>query len=410
VQLVGKWFSYGLAVVLLLATPSAFADEYAEALELVRAGQLPQAMAKVDRFLATQPKDPQMRFLKGVIQRDVGKTQDAIATFTRLTEDYPELPEPYNNLAVLYASQNQLDRARTALEMAIRTNPSYATAHENLGDVYARLASQAYSRALQIENSPTALPKLDLIRELFGSGANRGQRPNLPSALAPAVSGTPTAAGKAPPTLPAVPRAAAKPASAAASAAATQTASPGATIPTATTTATTAAATTANTTASTAPTPTPATAPSTSPAKSATATPAAPVSTAAPAAPAVANAADAASAATDEKEAASTVRAWAAAWAAKDVKAYLGFYGKGFDVPGSLSRAAWEKERRQRITSKASISVKLENMRVRTSGNQATVKFRQDYRANGLAVSSRKTLELQKSGGRWYIVKESVGE
>ena len=103
------------------------------------------------------------------------------------------------------------------------------------------------------------------------------------------------------------------------------------------------------------------------------------------------------------------VKSWAAAWSAKDVKSYLAFYGKSFDLPGSMSRSAWENERRDRITGKTTISVKLENLSVSSNGNKATAKFRQDYRANGLAVSSRKTLELQKSGERWYIVKESVG-
>ena len=80
-----------------------------------------------------------------------GQPAQAIATFTKLTEDFPELPEPYNDLAVLHAAQGDYDKARAALEMAIRTNPGYATAHENLGDIYARLASQAYCKALQLE-------------------------------------------------------------------------------------------------------------------------------------------------------------------------------------------------------------------------------------------------------------------
>ena len=79
--------------------------------------------------------------MKGLILTEQGKPADAIKIFTGLTEDYPELPEPYNNLAVLYASQGQYDKARTALEMSIRTHPSYATAHENLGDIYAKMAS-----------------------------------------------------------------------------------------------------------------------------------------------------------------------------------------------------------------------------------------------------------------------------
>ena len=169
-----------LAVFVGLVFSQAHADEYADVTQLVRAGKLADAMTKADQYLANKPRDPQMRFLKGVIQRDSGKPAEAISTFTKLTEDYPELPEPYNNLAVLYAGQSQFDKARTALEMAIRTNPSYATAHENLGDVYAKLASQAYTKALQLDTANQAVaPKLALIRELFNPTA-KGQKPTLP--------------------------------------------------------------------------------------------------------------------------------------------------------------------------------------------------------------------------------------
>ena len=171
-----------LAAFLGLACLPVQADEYSEVSQLIRANKLPEALSRADQFLATQPKDPQMRFIKGVIQRETGKTSEAIATFTRLTEDYPELPEPYNNLAVLYAGQSQFDKARAALEMAIRTNPSYATAHENLGDIYAKMASQAYNKALQLDttNQAVVAPKLALIREIFStSPANKGSRPAM---------------------------------------------------------------------------------------------------------------------------------------------------------------------------------------------------------------------------------------
>ena len=101
--------------------------------------------------------------------------------------------------------------------------------------------------------------------------------------------------------------------------------------------------------------------------------------------------------------------AWAKAWAARDMKAYLASYAKDFTPPGSQSRSDWEDERRQRITSKSKITVKLENLTVTTSSNTAVAKFRQDYKANGLSVSSRKTLDLVKNGDRWQIVKESTG-
>lgn len=169
-----------LALCLLttaLWSTTARADEYANVNKLVRAGQTAEALNRVDQFLAQKPRDPQMRFLKGVILAETGKTAEAIATFVKLTEEFPELPEPYNNLAVLYAGQSQFDKARVALEMAIRTNPSYATAHENLGDVYAKLASQAYSKALQLDSTNAGVPpKLALIRNLF-SPDPRGAKP-----------------------------------------------------------------------------------------------------------------------------------------------------------------------------------------------------------------------------------------
>lgn len=155
------------ALALGAALP-ALADEYAEVSRLLRAGQRAEALARADRYLAAKPKDPQMQFIKGVIQSESGRTADAIATFTRLVEEYPELPEPYNNLAVLHASQGQLDKARVALEQAVRANPNYAVAHENLGDIYSRLASQAYVRALQLDaGNAAAQTKLTLIRQLF---------------------------------------------------------------------------------------------------------------------------------------------------------------------------------------------------------------------------------------------------
>jgi tetratricopeptide (TPR) repeat protein len=159
------------AAALIVALP-ARADELQEAAQLLKAGQHQQAMERVNKVLGAKPRDPQARFLKGLIFTEQGNTRDAIDIFTKLTQDYPELPEPYNNLAVIYASQGQYEKARTALEQSIRTHPSYATAYENLGDVYAKLASQAYDKALQIDSSNTgAQNKLSLVRELVGGPA-----------------------------------------------------------------------------------------------------------------------------------------------------------------------------------------------------------------------------------------------
>lgn len=187
--------SLGIACLFaLFAATAAHADEYDDVNALLRSGKLAEALSKADQYLAAKPRGPQMRFIKGVIQTEAGKVADAIATFTQITQDYPELPEPYNNLAVLYAGQSQFDKARAALEMAIRTNPSYATAHENLGDVYAKLASQAYSKALQLDGGNAGVqPKLALIRTLFAPDA-KGQRPSASTPASVPVAVAPTAA------------------------------------------------------------------------------------------------------------------------------------------------------------------------------------------------------------------------
>ncbi|WP_223293817.1 tetratricopeptide repeat protein [Sideroxydans lithotrophicus] len=201
-----KLFSSAAALGILLAlTIPAQADDLQDANKLFKQGEHAQAMEKVNAYLATKPKDAQARFLKGLIFAEQGNTTDAITVFNNLTQDYPELPEPYNNLAVLYAGQGQYEKAKEELEMAIRTNPSYATAHENLGDIYAKMASQAYDRALQLEKSNTnsnTKTKLALIHELFGKNTRTAGKPTntamaeiAPPATTPAVPAvTPPAA------------------------------------------------------------------------------------------------------------------------------------------------------------------------------------------------------------------------
>ena len=335
------------ALTAALLAVSVHANDVDDINTLLKAGKQAQALTKVEQALATKPRDAQLRFLKGVIQTELGKQQDAIGTFTSLTQEYPELPEPYNNLAVLHASGGQFDKARAALEMAIRTNPSYSTAHENLGDIYANLASQAYSKALQLGGSTTTLqPKLTLIRELFAPGG-KGINP----AAAKPVAVTPAAA----------------PAPAVVAPAAAVVVAPAV-------------------------------------------KPAAPVITTAPAASAVPAAPAATTAANNsDKDVEHAVQAWAKAWSSKDMDGYLGAYAKNFTTPKNQARSAWEQERRARIVGKSRISVKVSDMVAKTSGNTATVKFRQTYDADALQTSSRKTLELTKVGDRWLIAKESTG-
>lgn len=381
----GLYVSVLLAVLGTASFTNALADERSDVSELLRAGKLQEAMSKADQFLSSQPKDAQMRFLKGVIQRESGKTSDAIATFSRLTEEFPDLPEPHNNLAVLYAGQGQYDRARAALEAAIRTNPTYATAHENLGDVYAKLASQAYNKALQLDESNAAVgPKLALIKDLFSPASIKTQRQTALAPVPPPPQIASLNANKQTPSLPTLPPPK-QPSNLAQNSQQPVTNANAGQAP----------AQQAHVAA------TPAT-------QASAANAAAPAAAAAPVV-VPAPAASAAVVASGSKDVEKVVRAWASAWSAKNVKAYLGFYGKDFDPPSNMGRSEWESERRARIIGKSAISVKIENLVVSTSGNKATARFRQTYKADSLTVSSRKVLELVKIGENWRIVKETVG-
>ncbi|NVM90721.1 tetratricopeptide repeat protein [Variovorax sp. SG517] len=161
-------FSIAFALLFGLWGSAVHANEYDDVNALLRQGKSNEALAKADTYIAGKPRDPQMRFLRGVILTEQNKQAEAIIAFTQLTQDFPELSEPYNNLAALYASQSKFDQARAALEQALKLNPNYATAHENLGDVYARLAAQEYVRAQQFASTNASVaPKLALIRQIF---------------------------------------------------------------------------------------------------------------------------------------------------------------------------------------------------------------------------------------------------
>jgi len=368
-----------LAASLLLASlicSPVRADPIQDLQALVKQGQFSQALERADSMLASKPRDAQVRFLKGVVLSELNRGAEAIVVFQKLTEDYPELPEPYNNLAVLYAQQRQYDKARNALEMAIRTHPSYATAHENLGDIYARLASQAYDKALALDSSNVAAQnKLALIREMISVSGGKPGRP-----AAPAVAAAPVAAPKpSAPTPAVVPPAPAKPAPAPATATPAQA---------------------------------PAVVASTKPAVAA-----APASAPAPA-PVVKEEPKPVAKRPEPKDEtppqaaaiSKAVQSWAGSWARKDVKSYLGHYARDFEPPKGLNRKAWEEERTQRLTKPGTIEVDLENVKVvSVNGDRATVKLRQHYRSANLSTSSNKTLNLINQDGKWVIQQERVG-
>jgi len=81
------------------------ANSYEDASKLFKQGNYPAALEKIEAVITANPRDARARFLKGLIITEQNRPAEAIKVFTSLTEDYPELPEPYNNLAVLYASK-----------------------------------------------------------------------------------------------------------------------------------------------------------------------------------------------------------------------------------------------------------------------------------------------------------------
>jgi len=341
-------FSLAFLAALLPALAFAAAPSVQDANQAFRQGNNQTALEKVNSFLAANPKDAQGRFLKGLVLTELNRYPDAIKVFSGLTEDYPELPEPYNNLAVLYAAQADYERAKNSLEMAIRTHPSYATAHENLGDIYAKMASQAYDKALQLDKSNTsAQTKLALIRDLFSPTP----RPHEPARLADAGK------GKAKP--------ATKPA---------------------------------------APVQEPAPAQVTPPPQETK--PATPSAAAEPAKPGKEAARPATEVIEPKAQIERTLRAWTEAWSARDADAYLAFYSNQFKVPAGSDFTTWSQERKTRITRPEFIKIAIEHVKIKFKGDTAKVSFTQRYESNIVKDSSKKTLVLVREGSTWKIVEE----
>lgn len=355
-------------VVLFAVCPVAFADENDEVAKLYQQGNLDKALEQANAYLALKPKDPQMRFHKGLILTEQQKIPDAIKVFSSLSEDYPNLPEPYNNLAVLYASQGLYEKARGALEAAIRTHPSYSIAHENLGDIYAKLASEAYGKALQLDQSNgAAQTKLAMIKDLFigKSGAIRtasaATTPPAPSASA----ATRSAAATTPSAAPATPLASVQ------------------------------------------------AAPSKAPQKLAEkktekAEKSAPGKIAAVETHSPEKKTDVPD---ESNEIIKTVNAWAKAWSDKNMTAYFAFYASDFQTPRGVKRTTWEKTRRDRIIKPKSIQVEITHPKVTLiNPARARVSFRQLYHSDAFKHDSSKTLEMVKTDGKWQIRQERSGK
>jgi tetratricopeptide (TPR) repeat protein len=160
----------------------------------IKAGNPQRALEIADTALKAFPQDAQLRFIRAVSLHLLNRLPEAEAAFAAMTQEFPELPEPYNNLAVVRAAQGRLDQARVALEDALRAVPDYAVAHENLGDIYAQLAVRSYRSAQKLDPANKSIaPKLKLVSEVIAQ-ASAGQAPTAQPSSGQASSGQSPAA------------------------------------------------------------------------------------------------------------------------------------------------------------------------------------------------------------------------
>jgi tetratricopeptide (TPR) repeat protein len=158
--------------------PAQKPNDFQEASVLYRKGEYDSALERTDAWLKSRPKDARGRFLRGMILTQQKKSDDAVRVYAELMQDFPELPEPYNNLAVIYAERGDLDKARNLLESAIRANARFSAAHENLGDIHTRLAAAAYEQALKLDAANKNIAaKLKAVNDLMPARAPAAGKP-----------------------------------------------------------------------------------------------------------------------------------------------------------------------------------------------------------------------------------------
>ena len=153
-----------LPILLCFGSSLTWANGSAEIEELILKKQWNQAQQKLQLAIkqnaptASTPLSPQFRFMNSQILAGQGQVAKAVQELQALIQEFPELPEPYNNLGVLLASQGQYDEALSALMSAIQARPHYKIALQNLGDLYTAMAQQAYAQAKNTKEGPKLLP------------------------------------------------------------------------------------------------------------------------------------------------------------------------------------------------------------------------------------------------------------
>lgn len=329
----------------IICLPNVFAQtSYGDIQILINEGQHKQALKLTEEQLSRNASDIKLQFMKGLILTRLDRYSDAENVFIQLTKENPGLPEPFNNLAVVYAAQGKYSEASEALKSAINTHPSYATAHENLGDIYAKMASRAYNQALELDTSNnTAREKLSLVNELISAPQVTEPEKIVVATVAPQSKPEPKPVSQEPEiiTIPAKPEAKSVEAQ-----------------------------------------------------KKPVAVPVKKV--------------DVEEEITQNRnDVESAAKNWADAWSAQDVDIYLASYAKEFVPPKRLSRRAWEKERRLRLRKPSFIKITLSDMKINLHGKDyAEIKFTQKYQSDTYGDKVKKEILMRKVADKWLITQE----
>lgn len=328
---------------------------------LISKGQFREA----DRVLrdaqssAARLSNPQLKFFRCLLFTQQGAIQKAIACYQDLIREHPDMPEPYNNLGVLLASRGQLVEARSWLERGLKQSVPYATLNQNILNLQTEINRGSYQAALQISQPQEKVrPKLAMLGfvgaiprapEIAASNPSVAVSPDLPiknELRSSAIAG----AGQP---------------------------HPGSVIG--------------------------------APAiKTMDKLASAQVDSGTPVG-AAKNIPPSEEELVKQHKVREAVQNWVEAWRKKDIENYLLAYSPKFVPTDGMSRRNWQEQRRQRIVSKKSIKVDLDQLRITFNHSKAIATFIQAYEAGTVRAVGHKTLELIEEDGRWVILSEYVG-
>ena len=150
----GHWLRLPIILCAILLTPVRADTEVSAVADLLKAGEYLAALILLEDLKPLRPCDPDLLFLEARVYETAGETDRAITLYEILIGLFPDFPEPYNNLAALYATRGKLQKTEALLLRGLATHATYQQLQKNLSRVYVAWAAQAYRKALSIETPP----------------------------------------------------------------------------------------------------------------------------------------------------------------------------------------------------------------------------------------------------------------